>query len=295
MIDFCLQDCLFFDKRACLFYTENGREIGARIAFSHGSLVGVHLSLPRALGVSAAYLHLRADGETGETTMPLCLRASRRGVDTYALLLDEEIAAGASLFFFRVTLECLFGCLHAHLASDGSLYFTRERGETFPLLFTAASRQNVADGLDLLSLSGTQTVDEGAHRGFFSHPASLGVEQINLSSPTGEGARGNGQDPSACLPRALADAPLSDNLRAALLACPDKNIEVNPGPEVEHMLRVYVINPEGLHSTWPICAVDNDYESEIQNADEIRQRFFPPFERLLNVTYAICSAVEQVN
>ena len=39
----------------------------------------------------------------------------------------------------------------------------------------------------------------------------------------------------------------------------------------------------------------NDYESEITNADEIRQRFFPPFERLLNVTYAICSAVEQVN
>ena len=84
-------------------------------------------------------------------------------------------------------------------------------------------------------------------------------------------------------------------LRAALLACPDKNIEVNPGPAGEHMLRVYVINPEGLHSTWPICAVDNDYASEIKNADEIRQLFFPPFERLLNVTYAICSAVEQNN
>lgn len=84
-------------------------------------------------------------------------------------------------------------------------------------------------------------------------------------------------------------------LRAALLACPDKNIEVNPGPAGNHMLRVYVINPEGLRSTWPVCAIDNDYESEIENADEIRQRFFPPFERLLNVTYAACGAVERAN
>ena len=86
-----------------------------------------------------------------------------------------------------------------------------------------------------------------------------------------------------------------EGLRAALLACPDKNIEVNPGPNGEHMLRVYVLNPEGLRSTWPMCAVDNDYESEIKNADEIRQRFFPPFERLLNVTYAVCGAVERAN
>ena len=94
----------------------------------------------------------------------------------------------------------------------------------------------------------------------------------------------------------LARKVMADpNLRAALLACPDKNIEVNPGPEGTHMLRVYVLNPEGLGSTWPICAVDNDYASEIKNADEIRQRFFPPFERLLNVTYAACSAVEQLN
>ena len=85
------------------------------------------------------------------------------------------------------------------------------------------------------------------------------------------------------------------DLRAALLACPDKNIEVNPGPEGTHMLRVYVINPEGLRSTWPVCAIDNDYESEIKNADEIRQRFFPPFERLLKVTYAACAAVERVD
>ena len=94
----------------------------------------------------------------------------------------------------------------------------------------------------------------------------------------------------------LARKVMADpTLRAALLACPDKHIEVNPGPEGTHMLRVYVINPEGLGSTWPICAVDNDYASEIKNADEIRQRFFPPFERLLNVTYAACSAVEQLN
>jgi len=86
-----------------------------------------------------------------------------------------------------------------------------------------------------------------------------------------------------------------EGLRTALLACPDKNIEVNPGPDGEHMLRVYVLNPEGLRSTWPMCAVDNDYESEIKNADEIRQRFFPPFERLLNVTYAVCGAVERAN
>ena len=94
----------------------------------------------------------------------------------------------------------------------------------------------------------------------------------------------------------LARKVMADpDLRTALLACPDKHIEVNPGPEGTHMLRVYVINPEGLGSTWPICAVDNDYASEIKNADEIRQRFFPPFERLLNVTYAACSAVEQLN
>lgn len=84
-------------------------------------------------------------------------------------------------------------------------------------------------------------------------------------------------------------------LRAALLACPDKNIEVNPGPDGVHMIRVYVINPEGLRSTWPVCAIDNDYTSEIKNAHEIRQLFFPPFERLLNVTYAICGAVERAN
>ena len=84
-------------------------------------------------------------------------------------------------------------------------------------------------------------------------------------------------------------------LRAALLACPDKNIEVTPGPEGVHMARIYVINPEGLRSTWPVCAIDNDYESGIKNADEIRQLFFPPFERLLNVTYAVCGAVERAH
>ena len=41
MIDFCLQDCLYQDKRARLFYTENGKEIGARAAFARGALVGI--------------------------------------------------------------------------------------------------------------------------------------------------------------------------------------------------------------------------------------------------------------
>jgi len=93
---------------------------------------------------------------------------------------------------------------------------------------------------------------------------------------------------------ALARKVMADEaLRAALLACPDKNIEVRPGPEGTHMLRVYVINPEGLRSTWPVCAIDNDYDPghEIHNADEIRQLFFPPFERLLSVTYAVREAV----
>ena len=91
---------------------------------------------------------------------------------------------------------------------------------------------------------------------------------------------------------ALARKVMEDpTLRAALKACPDKNIEVNPGPEGEHMLRVYVINPEGLHSTWPVCAIDDDYEPEIKNPDEIRQMFYPPFERLLSVTYAVREAV----
>ncbi len=80
-------------------------------------------------------------------------------------------------------------------------------------------------------------------------------------------------------------------LRAALLACPDKNIEVNPGPCGVHMLRVYVTNPEGLRSTWPVCTIDNDYGAEIENPDEIRQLFFPPFGRLLNVTHAVYDAV----
>ena len=82
-----------------------------------------------------------------------------------------------------------------------------------------------------------------------------------------------------------------EGLRKALLACPDKNIEVRPGPNGTHMLKVYVINPEGLRSTWPVCAIDNDYEYEIKNPDEIRQLFYPPFERLLAVTYAVCEAV----
>ena len=82
-------------------------------------------------------------------------------------------------------------------------------------------------------------------------------------------------------------------LRAALLSCHDKNIEVYPGPENTHLLRVYVINPEGLVSTWPVCAIDNDYEPEIRNADEIRQMFFPPFERLMNVTRSVHDAVEK--
>ena len=81
------------------------------------------------------------------------------------------------------------------------------------------------------------------------------------------------------------------DLRAALLSCPDKNIELYPGPGDTHMLRVYVLSPERLGSTWPICAVDSDYALPIRNEDEIRQMFFPPFERLLNVTRRVHDAV----
>lgn len=81
------------------------------------------------------------------------------------------------------------------------------------------------------------------------------------------------------------------DLRAALLSCPDKNIEIYPGPGDTHMLRVYVLSPERLGSTWPICAVDSDYELPIQNEVEIREMFFPPFERLLNVTRRVHDAV----
>lgn len=81
------------------------------------------------------------------------------------------------------------------------------------------------------------------------------------------------------------------DLRAALLSCPDKNIEIYPGPGDTHMLRVYVLSPERLGSTWPICAVDSDYELPIRNEVEIREMFFPPFERLLNVTRRVHDAV----
>lgn len=80
------------------------------------------------------------------------------------------------------------------------------------------------------------------------------------------------------------------DLRSALQACPDKNIELYPGPGDTHMLRVYVLSPERLGSTWPICAVDGDYALPIRNEDEIRQMFFPPFERLLNVTRRVHDA-----
>ena len=80
------------------------------------------------------------------------------------------------------------------------------------------------------------------------------------------------------------------DLRAALLACPDKNIELYPGPGGTHMLRVYVLSPERLGSTWPVCAVDNDYTLNTGNEEEIRKSFFPPFERLLNVTRRVHDA-----
>ncbi len=90
----------------------------------------------------------------------------------------------------------------------------------------------------------------------------------------------------------LARKVLEDpTLREMLLACPDKHLEVKPGPGGSHMLRVYVVNPEGLRSTWPVCSIDNDYDPEIKNPDEIRQMFYPPFERLLKVTYAMREAV----
>ena len=90
---------------------------------------------------------------------------------------------------------------------------------------------------------------------------------------------------------AFAHKMLADPaLREALLACPDKNIEIYPGPGGTHMVRVYVLSPERLGSTWPICAVDNDYTPEIRNEDEIRQMFFPPFERMLQVTRCVHDA-----
>jgi hypothetical protein len=81
------------------------------------------------------------------------------------------------------------------------------------LLFTPAWRQNAAGGLYLLPLSRLDRMGEGAYTGFFSYLASLGVGQIYLCPPTGEGARGNGQDPSACLPRAFAAAARENGIR----------------------------------------------------------------------------------
>ena len=205
MPNFCLQDCLYQNKRGRLFYTENGKEIGARAVFARGALVGVHLSLPRDLGATDVSLYLSADGEEEAACLPLRLRASCRGVDTYALLWEGETLS-SPLYFFRIVADTLFGRLHGRATADGALHFSRKEGDAFPLLFTPAWRQDAAGGLYLLPLSRLERMGEGAYTGFFLYLASLGVGQIYLCPPAGEGARGNGQDPSACLPRAFAAA-----------------------------------------------------------------------------------------
>lgn len=85
------------------------------------------------------------------------------------------------------------------------------------------------------------------------------------------------------------------NLKKALQHSPDIQLEVNPGPEGTHMLRVYVLNPERPGSGWPVCAVDNDYAAALPNESEIRTLFFPCMERLLDVTKAARDAVMNWN
>lgn len=83
----------------------------------------------------------------------------------------------------------------------------------------------------------------------------------------------------------------SQTLREVLKRSPDKQVEIHHGPEGTHMLRVYVLSPERPGSSWPVCAVDNDYSSALTNADEIRTQFYPPFARLLELTRALHDAV----
>lgn len=214
MLDFHLPDEQYRAARGRLFYTENGRETAGGV-FAPIALAGIHLTLPRALGVCAARLTLTADGGKETVTLPLCLRVSGGDSDTYAALVDgAALAPAACLWFARLYVDSIFGRLACAPAGGGDVrFFHGEETEEIPLLFLPPPDEVSGGALYQLPVSCLFAMREEHYEGFFTYLASLGVSGLYLCPPVGEGACGKGQDPSACLPPAFAAAALCHGVR----------------------------------------------------------------------------------
>lgn len=207
MLDFHLRDEWYQGAVAYLAYTENGRESAGSV-FSPDALVGLHLTLPRGLGVCAARACLTADGGGEHVSLPLCLRSSEGGVDTYAALLVGGQFSATPLWFARLSVDSIFGRLTCVPAGGGRLRLSQEAGEgaDLPLLFLSPATGRAGGALYQLPVTCLGGMRPDAYPGFFSNLASLGVSGLYLCPPAGEGACGKGQDPSACLPPAFIEA-----------------------------------------------------------------------------------------
>ncbi len=209
--------CLYPDPavlsaaRGRFVYTENGRPCGR--VFAPDALVGISLTLPRSLGVTAAALTLTPAGGGETLSFPLSPTPAGPGEDTYGTLLwGSELAPHAALWLGSVCLVGAFGVLYTR-PFGGDVAFSHDPLPGVPLVFSGACGYIPPGSLYAVPLDRLLGMDGAAYPAFFSHLSSLGVCGLYLCPPVGEGACGIGQGPSACPPPACYTAACAAGIR----------------------------------------------------------------------------------
>ncbi len=116
--------------------TLDGRDIAARGAVPTGSLFGISVEAPRALGIGAIVLRMCADGRE-DRDIPLNFTSRRGSVDLYTVELDTTSLrreSGTGLFFYELLFLRGIDTLFSDTWNNVAFELTASSGRRFRLL-----------------------------------------------------------------------------------------------------------------------------------------------------------------
>ena len=171
-------------------FTENGVARPMKSAFPLGCLLGVHLSLSRALGASEVFAYLFSDGEERGLPIPLSLVSGEGGREEYAALADtSRISRQPGLFTLTVTVDTPLGRLFVHPCGEGEVRLSPDEASLCSLLLFEKAQTGAGGAsffLPYAKLPHTGALcrgEDGDFDRFFSHLAAHGVRTLFLLLP----------------------------------------------------------------------------------------------------------------
>ena len=184
------------EVRAHFFFSENGGRCLSRAAFPHGCMLGLHLHLPRALGVRSVEATLTDPSGRGKMPLSFTLVGTHGGLEEYAALLDTGASGlGLGAVSLAITLMCPFGKLFVSERVGQSLVFRSDACGSVAFLLFRTAGEGSGGGVFLLpyeELRHTGAIcrgEDGDYDRFFAYLAAHGVHLLLLCLPIGGDAR----------------------------------------------------------------------------------------------------------